>query len=110
MKGIPQPVPGWTKPIIIGRHAFGDQYRATDMVIKGPGKLTMTFTPSDGSEPQSHNVYDFDGPGVALCMYNKEDSIRGFAHANFKMSLSRKLPLYLSTKVISNISNLDQIN
>lgn len=96
-RNVPRLVPGWTRPICIGRHAFGDQYRATDVVTKGPGKLTMTFTGENG-ESQSWEVYDFKGDGVALCMYNTDASIRGFAHACFNMALSKKWPLYLSTK------------
>jgi isocitrate dehydrogenase len=95
---IPRLVPNWTAPIIIGRHAFGDQYRATDAVIKGKGKLTMTFTPEDGSAAQVHEVYNFKGDGIALCMYNIDESIVGFAHACFNMALTKKWPLYLSTK------------
>lgn len=98
MKNVPRLVSNWTTPIIVGRHAFGDQYRATDMVVKGKGKLTMTFTPEDGSEPQVFEVYQFKGDGVALSMYNTEESIRGFAHSCFNMALSKKWPLYLSTK------------
>jgi isocitrate dehydrogenase len=98
IKNIPRLVPNWTAPIIIGRHAFGDQYRATDTVIKGKGKLTMSFTPADGSEPQTFEVYDFKGDGVALCMYNTDESIKGFARSCFNMALSKKWPLYLSTK------------
>ena len=94
---IPRLVPGWTKPIIIGRHAFGDQYRAKDRVIDGPGKLEMIFTP-EGGEPQSITVYDFKGPGVAQTQYNTDDSISGFAHASFKLALEKELPLYMSTK------------
>ena len=97
-KNIPRLVPNWTAPIIIGRHAFGDQYRATDTVVKGKGKLTMTFTPEDGSPTQSFEVYHFKGDGVALCMYNTDDSITGFAHSCFNMALTKKWPLYLSTK------------
>ncbi len=97
-KNVPRLVPNWTAPIIVGRHAFGDQYRATDMVVKGKGKLTMTFTPEDGSEVQSFEVYNFKGPGVAMSMYNTESSIRGFAQSCFRMALSKKWPLYLSTK------------
>ena len=96
-RNVPRLVPGWTRPICIGRHAFGDQYRATDVVTKGPGKLTMTFTGENG-ESRSWDVYDFKGDGVALCMYNTDASIRGFAHACFNMALSKKWPLYLSTK------------
>jgi isocitrate dehydrogenase len=98
IKNIPRLVTNWTAPIIVGRHAFGDQYRATDTVIKGKGKLTMTFTPADGSQPQVFEVYDFKGDGVALCMYNTDESIRGFARSCFNMALSKKWPLYLSTK------------
>lgn len=97
-KNVPRLVPNWTAPIIVGRHAFGDQYRATDMVVKGKGKLTMTFTPEDGSAPESFEVYNFKGPGVAMSMYNTEASIRGFAQSCFRMALSKKWPLYLSTK------------
>ncbi len=98
VKNVPRLIPQWTAPIVIGRHAFGDQYRATDIVVDRPGKLTMTFIPDDGSGAQPHDVYHFDGPGVALSMYNTEASIRGFAHACFKMALTKKWPLYLSTK------------
>jgi isocitrate dehydrogenase len=98
IKNIPRLVPNWTAPIIVGRHAFGDQYRATDTVIKGKGKLTMTFTPEDGSAPQVFDVYDFKGDGVALSMYNTDKSIEGFARSCFNMALSKKWPLYLSTK------------
>ncbi|HZK95792.1 MAG TPA: NADP-dependent isocitrate dehydrogenase [Prolixibacteraceae bacterium] len=98
VKNVPRLIPQWTAPIVIGRHAFGDQYRATDIVVDRPGKLTMTFTPDDGSAAQPHDVYHFEGPGVALSMYNTEASIRGFAHACFKMALTKKWPLYLSTK------------
>jgi isocitrate dehydrogenase len=95
---VPRLVPGWTKPIIIGRHAFGDQYRATDFVTKGKGKLTVTFQPDGGGETQSFEVYNFKGDGVALAMYNTDESIRGFAHSCFNMALSKGWPLYLSTK------------
>jgi isocitrate dehydrogenase len=98
INNIPRLVTNWTAPIIVGRHAFGDQYRATDTVIKGKGKLTMTFTPSDGSQPQTFEVYDFKGDGVALSMYNTDESISGFARSCFNMALSKKWPLYLSTK------------
>jgi isocitrate dehydrogenase len=98
IKNIPRLVTNWTAPIIVGRHAFGDQYRATDTVIKGKGKLTMTFTPADGSKPQVFEVYDFKGDGVALSMYNTDESISGFARSCFNMALSKKWPLYLSTK------------
>lgn len=96
-KNIPRYVQGWTKPIIIGRHAFGDQYRATDTVIKGKGKLTMTFTGEDG-ETKSWEVYDFQGDGVAMAMYNTDESIYGFARSSFQMALSENFPLYMSTK------------
>lgn len=98
IKNIPRLVVNWTAPIIVGRHAFGDQYRATDTVIKGKGKLTMTFTPAEGSQPQTFEVYDFKGDGVALSMYNTDESIMGFARSCFNMALSKKWPLYLSTK------------
>ena len=94
---IPRYVQGWTEPIIIGRHAFGDQYRATDTVIKGKGKLTMTFTGEDG-ETQSWEVYDFQGDGVAMAMYNTDESIYGFARSSFQMALTKRYPLYMSTK------------
>lgn len=97
-KNVPRLVSNWTSPIIVGRHAFGDQYRATDSVIKGKGKLTMTFTPEDGSAPIVQEVYNYKGNGVALCMYNTEESIRGFAHSCFNVALNKKWPLYLSTK------------
>jgi len=97
MQNIPRLVSNWTAPIIIGRHAYGDQYRATDAVIKGKGKLTMTFTPENG-EPQTFDVHDFKGDGVALCMYNVDESIEGFARSCFNMALNKKWPLYLSTK------------
>jgi len=95
---VPRLVPGWTQPIVIGRHAFGDQYRATDMVVKGPGKLTMTFQPADGGEPITHEVFDFPGGGVAMSMYNLDDSIRGFARACMNYGLDLGWPVYLSTK------------
>ena len=97
-RNVPRLVPGWTKPIVIGRHAFGDQYRATDFAVPGKGKLTLTFTPEDGSPEIRHEVFDFPGSGVALGMYNLDSSIRGFARACFQYGLSRKLPVYLSTK------------
>ncbi len=97
-KNIPRLVPGWTKPIVIGRHAFGDQYRATDFVIPGKGKLTITFEPEDGGETISHEVFDFPGSGVAMAMYNLDASIRGFARACLAYGLERGLPVYLSTK------------
>ena len=95
---VPRLVPGWTDPIVIGRHAFGDQYRATDMVIPGPGTVTMTYTPADGGEPVTHNVFDFPSGGVAMSMYNLDDSIRGFARACMNYGLMRGWPVYLSTK------------
>src|SRR4051812_10250155 len=94
---VPRLVPGWTQPIVIGRHAFGDQYKATDFVVPGAGKLTMTFTPKDG-KPVNYDVFEFTGGGVALAMYNVDESIRGFARACFNYALQRKYPVYLSTK------------
>ncbi|MBT2224443.1 NADP-dependent isocitrate dehydrogenase [Nonomuraea sp. NEAU-A123] len=98
MSNVPRLVPGWTKPIVVGRHAFGDQYRATDLKIPGEGKLTLTFTPKDGSEPVELEVYDFPSSGVALAMYNLDDSIRDFARASMRYGLARDYPVYLSTK------------
>jgi isocitrate dehydrogenase len=98
ISNIPRLVPGWTKPIIIGRHAFGDQYRATDLVVPGEGTLTLSFTPKNGSDPVELNVYDFPGGGVAMAMYNLDDSIRDFARASMRYGLDRGLPVYLSTK------------
>ena len=98
ISNIPRLVPGWTKPIVIGRHAFGDQYRATDMVVPGEGTLTLTYTPKDGSEPVELDVYDFPGGGVAMAMYNLDDSIRDFARASMRYGLDRGYPVYLSTK------------
>jgi isocitrate dehydrogenase len=95
---VPRLVPGWTKPIVIGRHAFGDQYRATDLVVPGEGTLTMTFTPKDGSEPVELDIYDFPGGGIALSMYNLDESIRDFARASMRYGLNRGYPVYLSTK------------
>jgi isocitrate dehydrogenase len=95
---VPRLVPGWTQPIVIGRHAFGDQYRATDFVVKTPGKLTMTFTPGDGSAPIVHEVFEFKGGGVAMGMYNLDESIKGFARACFNYALLRHYPAFLSTK------------
>ena len=97
-RNVPRLVPGWTKPIIIGRHAFGDQYRATDFRTPAQGKLTIRFEPEGGGEPIEHHVYDFPGGGVALAMYNLDDSIRDFARASMNYALSRDYPLYLSTK------------
>ncbi len=97
-QNVPRLVTNWTAPIIVGRHAFGDQYKATDAVFRGKGKLTMTFTPEDGSEVQSFDVFNFKGDGVGMAMYNTEESIRGFAKSCFNMALTKKWPLYLSTK------------
>lgn len=94
---IPRYVQGWTQPIIIGRHAYGDQYRATDTVITGKGKLTMTFTSEDGNT-QSWDIFDFNGDGVAMAMYNTDESIYGFARSSFQMALNKNYPLYMSTK------------
>ncbi len=96
-KNVPRLVPNWTKPICIGRHAHGDQYKAVDFVTKGKGKLTITYQP-EGGEAQTHEIYDFKGDGVAMGMYNTDESIRGFAHSCFNMALQKKWPLYLSTK------------
>jgi isocitrate dehydrogenase len=98
ISNIPRLVPGWTKPIVIGRHAFGDQYRATDLVVPGEGKLTLTYTPTDGGEPIELDVYDFPGGGIAMAMYNLDDSIRDFARASLRYGLDRGYPVYLSTK------------
>ena len=98
ISNIPRLVPGWTKPIVVGRHAFGDQYRATDVRIPGKGKLMLSFTPADGSAPMELEVYDFPSPGVAMAMYNLDDSIRDFARASFRYGLARNYPVYLSTK------------
>ena len=98
VKTIPRYVQGWTRPICIGRHAFGDQYRATDIVTKGKGKLTMTFTPEDGGNPESWEVYNFKEDGVAMSMYNIDSSIYGFARSCMNRALDKKWPLYLSTK------------
>jgi isocitrate dehydrogenase len=98
ISNIPRLVPGWKYPICIGRHAHGDQYRATDFVTKGKGKLTITFTPEDGSEPLAFEVYEFKGDGVALAMYNTDESIRGFAKACMNQALDKGWPLYMSTK------------
>jgi len=98
IKNVPRLIPHWSKPIVIGRHAFGDQYRATDFKVPGPGKLTVTFTPTDGSKPMEFNVFDFPSSGVAMAMYNLDDSIRDFARASFNYGIARKYPVYLSTK------------
>jgi len=97
-KNVPRLVPGWTQPIVIGRHAFGDQYRATDFVVPGKGKLTLTFQPEGGGEPMSFEVFDFPGGGVAMAMYNLDESIIGFARACFNYGLDLGWPVYLSTK------------
>ena len=98
ISNIPRLVPGWTKPIIVGRHAFGDQYKATDVKIPGAGSLTMTFTPSDGGAPMELNIFDFPSSGVAMGMYNLDESIREFARASLRYGLARNYPVYLSTK------------
>jgi isocitrate dehydrogenase len=97
-KNVPRLVPGWTQPIVIGRHAFGDQYRATDFLVPGPGKLTITFKPADGGDAVTREVHDFPGSGVAMAMYNHDDSIRGFARACMNYGLDLGWPVYLSTK------------
>jgi len=98
IKNVPRLIPHWTKPIVIGRHAFGDQYRATDFKVPGAGKLSMTFMPEDGSQPIEFNVFDFPSSGVAMAMYNLDESIRDFARASFNYGLIRKYPVFLSTK------------
>jgi len=98
IKNVPRLIPHWTKPIVIGRHAFGDQYKSTDFLVPGAGKLTVTFTPQDGSKPMEFNVFDFPSSGVAMAMYNLDDSIRDFARATFNYGLVRKYPVFLSTK------------
>jgi isocitrate dehydrogenase len=98
ISNIPRLVPGWTKPIVVGRHAFGDQYKATDFKVPSAGTLTMTFTPQDGSAPMEFNVFDFPGAGVAMGMYNLDESIRDFARASMRYGLNRNYPVYLSTK------------
>lgn len=95
---VPRYVQGWKYPIVIGRHAFGDQYRATDLKVPGPGKLTMTYAPEDGGDPIELEVFNFPGPGVAMSMYNLDESIRGFARSCMHYALDRKWPLYMSTK------------
>ncbi|XP_031501102.1 isocitrate dehydrogenase [NADP]-like [Nymphaea colorata] len=97
-KNIPRLIPGWKKPICIGRHAFGDQYRATDMVIKGPGKLKMVFVPENDNSPVELDVFNFKGDGIAMAMYNVDESIRAFAESSMSMAFGKKWPLYLSTK------------
>ncbi|PHX76044.1 MAG: isocitrate dehydrogenase (NADP(+)) [Actinobacteria bacterium] len=98
ISNIPRLVPGWTKPIVIGRHAFGDQYKATDVKIPGEGKLTLTWTPKDGSAPMELEVFDYPSPGIAMAMYNLDDSIRDFARASMQYGLTLNYPVYLSTK------------
>ena len=98
ISNIPRLVPSWTKPIVIGRHAHGDQYKATDFVVPGPGKVTMTFQPADGSKPMEFQVADFTGSGVAMGMYNFDESIKDFARASLNYGLIRNYPVYLSTK------------
>ncbi len=98
IKNVPRLVSGWENPICIGRHAYGDQYRATDFVVKGRGKLEISFTPEDGGELQKYEVHDFEGDGVAMAMFNTDESITGFAHSCFNQAISKKWPLYLSTK------------
>ena len=98
ISNIPRLVPGWTKPIVVGRHAFGDQYRSTDFCPKVPGKFSMKFTPADGSEPTEFNVFDFPDAGVMMGMYNTDESIYGFAHSSLQYALARNFPCYLSTK------------
>jgi isocitrate dehydrogenase len=97
-QNVPRLVPNWTHPICIGRHAYGDQYRATDFITKGKGRLTISFTPENGGEVQKYNVHDFDGDGIAMAMFNTDESIRGFARSCFNVALDRGWPLYLSTK------------
>jgi isocitrate dehydrogenase len=97
-KNIPRLIPGWTQPIVIGRHAYGDQYRATDFVVEGPGKFEITYTPSRGGEKKIYHVFDYPGGGVGMGMYNTDESITGFAHSCFHYALDKKWPLYLSTK------------
>ncbi|CAG8794389.1 19813_t:CDS:10, partial [Racocetra persica] len=98
VKSVPRVVPNWTKPIIIGRHAFGDQYRATEIIIDRPGKLKLLFEPHDDSNQQCELVHEFSSPGVSMAMYNTDESITGFAHSSFQMALKVEMPLYLSTK------------
>jgi isocitrate dehydrogenase len=98
ISNVPRLVPGWTKPIIIGRHAFGDQYRAEDFVVPGAGKLTLSFEPSDGGEAITRDVFEFEGGGIAMAMYNVDESIRDFARASLRYGLDRNLPVYMSTK------------
>lgn len=97
-ENVPRYVPGWVEPIVIGRHAFGDQYKATDFKVEGPGRLTMKFEPADGGEAQEFEIFDFPSSGVAMGMYNLDESIEGFARACFNYGLQRKYPVYMSTK------------
>ncbi|KAF0104174.1 MAG: isocitrate dehydrogenase, partial [Hyphomonadaceae bacterium] len=97
-QNVPRLVPGWTSPIVVGRHAFGDQYKATDFLVPGKGKLSIKFTPEDGSAPIEHEVFDYPGSGVAMAMYNLDASIREFARASLNYGINRKWPVYLSTK------------
>ena len=94
----PKYVPGWEEPIVVGRHAYGDQYKATDIKVNGPGKLTLTFEPADGSPSETHEVFDFPSAGVGMAMYNLDESIEGFARSSFNYGLQRKYPVYMSTK------------
>jgi isocitrate dehydrogenase len=98
MSNVPRLVTSWTKPIVVGRHAHGDQYKATDFVVPGPGRVTITYTPADGGAPMEMTIADFEGGGVAMGMYNFDDSIRDFARASFRYGLDRGYPVYLSTK------------
>jgi isocitrate dehydrogenase len=98
ISNVPRLVPSWTKPIVIGRHAYGDQYRATDFIVPGPGKVTMTFTPAGGGKPMSYDVHEFKGAGIAMGMHNLDESITGFARACMNYGLQRGWPVYLSTK------------
>jgi isocitrate dehydrogenase len=98
LKNVPRLVPGWTQPITIGRHAFGDQYRSTDFIANEPGTFEVVFTPKSGAKPTTFKVFDFPSPGVGLAMYNLDSSISGFAKSCFELALSKQQPLYLSTK------------
>jgi isocitrate dehydrogenase len=97
-RNVPRLVPNWTQPIVIGRHAYADQYAATDFVVPGPGRLTITFAPADGDTPVTREIFNFSGSGVALGMYNLDESIKGFARSSFNYGLNRGWPVYLSTK------------
>jgi len=98
VSNVPRLVPGWTKPIIIGRHAHGDQYKATDFVVSKPGKFEIIFTPDDGSEKKHWNVFDFKGGGVGMGMYNTDESINGFAHSCFQYALEKKMDFIFINK------------